>query len=72
LSNQRGVAQTFVAKWREGFQNVYGVRLSSDTDSPARKWLTGHFYRLFRAFSEIDLPEGAGDLRHSIAGRWMR
>jgi hypothetical protein len=34
-----------------------------DTDSTAGKWLTGHFYRLFRAFSEIDLPEGAGDFR---------
>jgi glycosyltransferase involved in cell wall biosynthesis len=53
----------FVAKWREGYQNIYGVRESRDTDSPARKWLTGHFYRLFRAFGEIDLPEGAGDFR---------
>jgi glycosyltransferase involved in cell wall biosynthesis len=53
----------FVAKWREGFQNIYGVRLSRDTDSLVRKWLTRHFYRLFRAFSEIDLPEGAGDFR---------
>ena len=25
--------------------------------------MTGHFYRLFRAFGEIDLPEGAGDFR---------
>ena len=29
----------------------------------ARRWLTGHFYRLFGAFGEIDLPEGAGDFR---------
>ncbi len=52
-----------VARWREGFQNIYGVRLSRETNSPARKWLSGHFYRLFRAFGEIDLPEGAGDFR---------
>ena len=29
----------------------------------ARRWLTGHFYRLFRALGEINLPEGAGDFR---------
>lgn len=55
--------EDFVFRWREGYQNIYGVRLSRDTDSAARKWLTGHFYRLFRAFGEIDLPEGAGDFR---------
>ena len=53
----------FVAKWREGYQNIYGVRQSRDTESPARRWLTGHFYRLIRMFGDIDLPEGAGDFR---------
>jgi glycosyltransferase involved in cell wall biosynthesis len=53
----------FVEKWREGYQNIYGVRRSRDTDSPARKWLTSYFYRLFRVFGEIGLPEGAGDFR---------
>jgi glycosyltransferase involved in cell wall biosynthesis len=53
----------FIAKWREGFQNIYGVRRSRETDSAARQWFTGHFYRLFRRFSEVDLPEGAGDFR---------
>jgi glycosyltransferase involved in cell wall biosynthesis len=57
------VIKKFVAKWREGYQNIYGVRQIRETDSPTRKWLTGHFYRLFRAFGEIDLPEGAGDFR---------
>jgi glycosyltransferase involved in cell wall biosynthesis len=54
---------TFVAKWREGYQNIYGVRQSRKTDSAARKALTGYFYRVFRAFGEIGLPEGAGDFR---------
>jgi glycosyltransferase involved in cell wall biosynthesis len=53
----------FVEKWREGYQNIFGVRRSRETDSPARKWLTGHFYKLFRTFGEIGLPEGAGDFR---------
>jgi glycosyltransferase involved in cell wall biosynthesis len=53
----------FVAKWRDGYQNIYGVRLSRDTDSPARRWLTDRFYHLFGAFGEIELPKGAGDFR---------
>jgi glycosyltransferase involved in cell wall biosynthesis len=53
----------FVEKWREGFQNIFGVRRSRETDSPTRKRLTRYFYRLFRTFGEIGLPEGAGDFR---------
>jgi glycosyltransferase involved in cell wall biosynthesis len=53
----------FVAKWRDGFQNIFGVRKSRATDSAARAWLTHKFYRLFGALGEIELPEGAGDFR---------
>jgi glycosyltransferase involved in cell wall biosynthesis len=53
----------FVAKWREGYQNIYGVRLSRETDSAARRWLTEQFYHLFGVCGEIELPKGAGDFR---------
>ena len=53
----------FVAKWREGFQNVYGQRTHRATDSALRRMLTQRFYDLFRAFGETGLPEGAGDFR---------
>ncbi|HUO55514.1 MAG TPA: glycosyltransferase family 2 protein [Rhodoblastus sp.] len=53
----------FVEKWREGFQNIFGVRQSRASDSPTRRWLSEKFYHLFRVFGEIDLPEGAGDFR---------
>ncbi len=53
----------FVARWREGYQNIYGVRRSRDTDTAARRWLTDRFYHLFGAFGEIELPKGAGDFR---------
>ncbi len=53
----------FVRMWRNGYQNIYGVRQSRDTDSAARKWLTHKFYRMFRVLGEIELPEGAGDFR---------
>lgn len=53
----------FVRMWRNGYQNIYGVRQSRDTDSAPRKWLTHKFYRMFRLLGEIELPEGAGDFR---------
>jgi glycosyltransferase involved in cell wall biosynthesis len=53
----------FVAKWREGYQNIFGIRLDRDTDSAPRRWLTQQFYRTFQRFGEVQLPEGAGDFR---------
>ena len=55
--------ETFVAKWREGYDMVYGQRVDRTTDGPARRWLTGKFYELFEKFGETQLPEGAGDYR---------
>ncbi|PSC04568.1 glycosyltransferase [Alsobacter soli] len=54
---------TFVEKWREGYAMVYGQRTDRRADGPVRRWLTRAFYRLFAAFGETPLPEGAGDFR---------
>lgn len=53
----------FVAKWREGYENVYGQRTDRAADSPLRRALTRRFYRLFARFGETELPPGAGDFR---------
>ncbi|HRK24013.1 MAG TPA: glycosyltransferase family 2 protein, partial [Beijerinckiaceae bacterium] len=55
--------ETFVAKWREGFDMVYGQRVDRSTDGPVRRWLSGKFYRVFERFGETALPDGAGDYR---------
>lgn len=54
---------TFVAKWREGYDMVYGQRIDRTHDSALRRWFTGKFYDLFARFGETPLPEGAGDYR---------
>lgn len=54
---------TFVAKWREGYDMVFGQRVDRSTDGPIRRWLTDTFYRLFARFGETPLPPGAGDYR---------
>ena len=63
LQHPPEVIETFVARWREGYKNVYGQRVDRETDSPLRKLLSERFYYLFRSFGETSLPEGAGDFR---------
>lgn len=53
----------FVAQWRAGFQMVYGQRTDRDGESALKRWFAQRFYKLFDAFGETPLPEGAGDFR---------
>lgn len=55
--------RTFVEKWREGYDMVYGQRVDRSSDGPVRRWLTERFYALFAKFGETPLPAGAGDYR---------
>lgn len=55
--------RTFVAKWREGHDMVYGQRVDRSADSPLRRSFTNLFYHLFAKFGETPLPPGAGDFR---------
>lgn len=53
----------FVAKWREGYKNVYGQRTDRATDPKMRSLLTRVFYSLLEKFGDVPLPPGAGDFR---------
>lgn len=53
----------FLAKWREGYANVYGVRRDRAIESPVKRAFARGFYKMFASFSETDLPKGAGDFR---------
>ncbi len=53
----------FVAKWREGYDMVYGQRTDRSTDGRTYSGFARRFYRLFERFAETPLPEGAGDFR---------
>ncbi len=63
LQHPPEVIRDFVAKWREGYRNVYGVRRDRDTDGAARRAFTRAFYALFDRVSPTGLPHGAGDFR---------
>ncbi|MDP2357102.1 MAG: glycosyltransferase family 2 protein [Beijerinckiaceae bacterium] len=63
LQHPPEMIETFMARWREGFENIYGQRVDRTADSPLRRILTMRFYELFSNFGEMTLPPGAGDFR---------
>ncbi len=63
LQHPPEMIETFVARWREGYKNVYGQRINRSDDSPLRRALTQRFYKIFGSVGETRLPEGAGDFR---------
>jgi len=63
LQHPPEVIPIFLAKWREGFLNIYGQRASREGESAVKRSFAKAFYRLFASFGETELPEGAGDFR---------
>jgi glycosyltransferase involved in cell wall biosynthesis len=63
LQHPPEVVAELIAKWREGYKNVYAQRRDRYADSRLRRALTHRFYHLFDAFGETNLPPGAGDFR---------
>jgi glycosyltransferase involved in cell wall biosynthesis len=63
LQHPPELIHAFLARWREGYAMVYGVRRDRATDGALRRLLTRAFYGLFDAVSPTRLPPGAGDFR---------
>ncbi|MCC7268551.1 MAG: glycosyltransferase family 2 protein [Caulobacteraceae bacterium] len=53
----------FIAKWREGYDVVYGVRVDRSADTALKRWTSHNFYRLFNRISDVPRPYNAGDCR---------
>jgi glycosyltransferase involved in cell wall biosynthesis len=63
LQHPPSVLPQFLAKWREGYGMVYGVRSDRDGEGRLKRSFARAFYKLFERFGETRLPEGAGDFR---------
>jgi glycosyltransferase involved in cell wall biosynthesis len=63
LQHPPEVIAQLVAKWREGYKNVYGERRDRATDTKLRSFFSNAFYGLFDRFGDTPLPRGAGDFR---------
>ena len=53
----------FVAKWREGFDDVHGTRTVREGESWLKTFTAHRFYRLIGHLSKTPIPEDTGDFR---------
>ena len=54
---------SMIAKWRDGFDVVYGVRDNRETDSFPKRLTADLYYRAHNWLSTDKIPEHAGDFR---------
>jgi glycosyltransferase involved in cell wall biosynthesis len=53
----------FVAKWREGFDMVLGVRSKRDEEGFLRRTASRAYYKIMRMMTSVEIPPNAGDFR---------
>lgn len=53
----------FLSRWQQGYDVVYGVRATRDSDTRVKRATAGWFYRFFNKVSPVQIPENAGDFR---------
>jgi glycosyltransferase involved in cell wall biosynthesis len=57
------VLPEMIAKWRDGFEMVFGVRRCRDSDPLPKRLTAGLYYRAHNWVSSDKIPENAGDFR---------
>jgi dolichol-phosphate mannosyltransferase len=63
LQDPPEIIPTFVAKWEEGYENVYGVITRRPDESLFRRTAANGFYRIINKLSETPVPRNASDFR---------
>jgi dolichol-phosphate mannosyltransferase len=63
LQDPPEVVLEMAARWREGFDVIYGVREERAGDTRFKKATASAFYRFLRRVSNIDVPLDVGDFR---------
>jgi dolichol-phosphate mannosyltransferase len=63
LQDPPEVVLEMVAKWREGYDVVYGKRRTREGETAFKKLTAAAFYRVFAAMIPIEVPLDTGDFR---------
>lgn len=63
LQHPPTIIKTFLEKWEEGYDIVYGVRENRENESRLRRFLSRKFYEFYNLISEQKVPYNAGDFR---------
>lgn len=63
LQDPPGVIPEMVARWRDGYHVVYGMRTDRPGETAFKVWTAKLFYRLINRLSKIKIPLDVGDFR---------
>ncbi len=63
LQDPPEVIPEMIAKWREGYEVVYGQRVKRKGETWFKKVTAKIFYRTLRKLTEVDIPVDTGDFR---------
>jgi polyisoprenyl-phosphate glycosyltransferase len=63
LQDPPELIREFVARWREGYHVVFGVRTRREGESLPKRVTAFLFYRLMRFLSDVPIPADTGDFR---------
>jgi glycosyltransferase involved in cell wall biosynthesis len=67
LQDPPEIVLALVAKWKDGFEIVYGRRLSRQGETWFKRFSARFFYRLLERMAPVDIPRDVGDFR--LVGR---
>jgi dolichol-phosphate mannosyltransferase len=63
LQDPPEVIPKMIAKWKDGYDVVYGKRIKREWESLFKRCATFTFYRLLKRLTDIDMPTDVGDFR---------
>lgn len=63
LQDPPEVIPEMIAKWREGFDVVYGQRAQRKGETLFKRFTSAAFYRVLQKLTDVDIPVDTGDFR---------
>lgn len=63
LQDPPEVIPEMIAKWREGFDVVYGQRAKRKGETFFKRFTSAAFYRILQKLTDVDIPVDTGDFR---------
>lgn len=63
LQDPPEVIVDMIKKWKEGYDVVYGKRISREGETLFKKVTAKNFYRFLDKMSDVDIPKDVGDFR---------
>jgi polyisoprenyl-phosphate glycosyltransferase len=63
LQDPPEVVLEMIARWKDGYEIVYGRRLRREGETKFKRWTASLFYKLLERMSSVDIPRDVGDFR---------